>query len=84
MPYLVWDTVRYMSESEGQKGALSARIFPNCGRIAYVSPESERASASIQEDVPPLPRFIDCNTMDHFPTNWGRPVSIELLMSHLM
>jgi hypothetical protein len=49
------------------------RLFPGwVACIAYV--RSERASASV--DAKKSARVpLDYNIMDHFPTNWGRPVS---------
>lgn len=46
-----------------------ARVFPNLW-IAYVM--LERASANASKGA------VKLNIMDHFPTNWGRPVSLRL------
>jgi len=58
---------------------IRARVFPNVGRMCVLltSAADQNAQACPSTQDARALRYAQLDIMDHFPTNWGRPVSVK-------
>jgi hypothetical protein len=66
----------------GRGRCSEPRVFPNQLRVLLTSDQNAQARHRRKERTGWS--LLNYTIMDHFPTNWGRPVSMKLQISQLI